>query len=502
MSHDPQGSIPDRWARFRFEIIGRLLAAPPESGALRSELQALSKQTWVHPVTKEPVQFAFSTLERWFLRARNARLDPVGQLRRKVRKDHGTHLAMHGPLCPVLRAQYQAHPRWSYQLHMDNLAARVRKDPSLGRMPSYATVRRWMQAQGMFRKKRLPHAHREGAVRAHAAREQREVRSYEVTHVHGLWHLDFHTGSRKVLTSDGRWILPHLLGVIDDHSRLLCHAQWYVTETAEDLIHGLSQAIQKRGLPRALLTDNGAAMVAQETTEGLLVLGIEHDTTREYSPEQNAKMEVFWAQIEGRLMAMLEGHTEPTLALLNEATQAWVEGEYHLKIHDEIGTTPLDRFVHGPSVGRPSPSSEALRRAFRMKTQRTQRRSDGTFVLEGRRFEVPSRYRSMKKLSIRYARWDLSCVDLYDERHGTRLCPLYPLDKAANADRRRRRVDSPLHPWETSSSNLPTPDGIAPRLQELMEQYAATGLPPAYLAKDTGLPAERTANLDPTEPRP
>ena len=41
-----------------------------------------------------------------------------------------------------------------------------------------------------------------------------------------------------------------LLGIIDDHSRLLCHLQWYLDETAESLTHGLCQAFMKRGLPR------------------------------------------------------------------------------------------------------------------------------------------------------------------------------------------------------------------------------------------------------------
>ena len=51
-------------------------------------------------------------------------------------------------------------------------------------------------------------------------------------------------------------------------------------------VHGLSQAIQKRGLPRALLTDNGAAMVAEEVTQGLLHLGVVHERTLPYSPYQ------------------------------------------------------------------------------------------------------------------------------------------------------------------------------------------------------------------------
>ena len=76
-----------------------------------------------------------------------------------------------------------------------------------------------------------------------------------------------------MLTPGGQWLRPIALGILDDHSRLCCHVQWYLSETAEDLVHGLSQAIQKRGLPRALLTDNGSAMVAEEVTEGLLAPG-------------------------------------------------------------------------------------------------------------------------------------------------------------------------------------------------------------------------------------
>lgn len=98
---------------------------------------------------------------------------------------------------------------------------------------------------------------------------------------------------------------PLLLGILDDHSRLVCHAQWYWSETAQDLVHGLSQAFLKRGVPRSLLTDNGSAMIAAETTQGLQRLGIVHDTTLPYSPYQNGKQESFWGQVEGRLLAML-----------------------------------------------------------------------------------------------------------------------------------------------------------------------------------------------------
>jgi transposase InsO family protein len=122
-------------------------------------------------------------------------------------------------------------------------------------------------------------------------------------------------------------------------------------------VHGLSQAIQKRVLPRALLTDNGPAMVADEVTEGLLCLGTVRERTLPYSPYQNGKQEAFWGTLEGRLMRMLDGLAELTLELLNEVTQAWVEMEYNRAVHRETQSSPVARFAQAPDVLRSSPSS-------------------------------------------------------------------------------------------------------------------------------------------------
>jgi hypothetical protein len=181
-------------------------------------------------------------------------------------------------------------------------------------------------------------------------------------------------------------------------------------------------------------------------------------------------------------MAMLEGVRDLTLPRLNQATQAWVELEYNRKTHSELGEAPLDCFRRQADVGRESPSSGQLRRAFRTEQQRTQRRSDGTISVEGRRFEIPGRYRTMLRPTIRYARWDLSEVELVDARSGAHLCLLYPLDKRKNASGRR----SALEPVMTTTELSPQPDaGMAPLLEQLMADYAATGLPPAYLAPKT-----------------
>ncbi len=64
-----------------------------------------------------------------------------------MRKDCGK-VSLAAALAERLHFQYRDHPHWSYQLHYDNLAALVKTDPSLGRLPSYSTVKRFMQAHG------------------------------------------------------------------------------------------------------------------------------------------------------------------------------------------------------------------------------------------------------------------------------------------------------------------------------------------------------------------
>ena len=109
-----------------------------------------------------------------------------------------------------------------------------------------------------------------------------------------------------------------------------------------------------------------------------------------------------------------------------------------------------------------------------------QRKSDGTLVLEGRRFEVPDRYRHVRELEVRYASWDLSHVHLMDERTGTVLCRLFPQNKAQNANGLRRTRD----PDAKEPPAAPPANDIPPLLKKLMQNQSDTGLPPAYLPMD------------------
>jgi putative transposase len=449
----------DRWARLRFAVIGPLLAAPPAKGHLQAALRELTERTWQHPVTGQPVRFGFSTVERWFYAARGN--DPVAALRTRTRDDIGRSRQLSPAVIAAIEAQYKQHPNWTVQLHYENLSVALGAEE----LPSYATVCRHFEAHGLRKLRR-------GAeVNKHFA--PREVRSFEVEHTNALWHLDFHEGSRKVLTAQGRWAKPYCLCVIDDRSRLACHIQWYLDQTTEHLVHGFSQALMRRSLPRALMTDNGSAMIAEEFKNGLHELGILHQPTLPYSPWANGKQERLWGTLEARLMAMLEGVGQLTLDLLNRVTHAWIEQDYHQKRDPEIGSSPLERYRAGPDVGRECPLADRVRRAFQIEVTRTQRRSDGSIPLDGRRFEIPSHYGHLREVRVRYARWDLSRIDLIDPRSGAVLCALYPLDKSANAAGLR-------HVARTGEAPPPA-GGMAPLLKKLLSDFEATGLPPPYL---------------------
>ena len=175
-------------------------------------------------MTGRDFRVAAGTVACWYYMALRHPDDPVGVVAREAQRTVAASQATPA-VAERLHLQYRNHPDWSYQLHYDNLAALLEADPSLGQLRSYSTVKRYMQAHGLVRRPRP--SGRPAEARAEERRQAREIRSYEAEHVGALWHLDFHHGSRKVLTPGGQWQRPIALGILDDHSRLCCHVQWW-----------------------------------------------------------------------------------------------------------------------------------------------------------------------------------------------------------------------------------------------------------------------------------
>ena len=50
--------VHEKWATFRFSVIGLLLAAPPRRGELAGAIAALAERTWQHPISGKPTASA------------------------------------------------------------------------------------------------------------------------------------------------------------------------------------------------------------------------------------------------------------------------------------------------------------------------------------------------------------------------------------------------------------------------------------------------------------
>lgn len=469
-----------QWAQFRFSVIGELLSCPPDKGRLQKAVDRLARKTYQHPIDPtRQIRIGRSTIERWYYKAKSA-ADPIAALGRKIRSDAGIRWSMSETLLAALQSQYENHRRWNIQLHYDNLIALAQEQPQLKPVPSYKTVLRCMRDNGWLRTHE-PAKPSLGQKKAAERIQRREVRGFEVSHVHGLWHLDFHQARISILDASGKWHRPMALAILDDHCRVCCHLQFYLAETAECLVHGLTQAFMKRGLPRALMTDNGAAMLAEETRRGLERLAIDHDTTLPYSPYQNGKQESFWGLLESRLMELLRGVENLKLSFVNKAAQAWVEQDYHRRHHSEIKTTPLQRMLNGHNVARPAPQIDFLRLAFTRRIQRTPRRSDATVTVDGIRYELPVRFAHLRSVILRSPSWDKSFMTLVDPKTDAPLARLLPQDKVKNASGRRRTIQPDNHVESTAHC---CDDPMPALLRRWLADYAATGLPPAYLPKE------------------
>ena len=409
---------------FRYKIISDLLASPPEAGELATQLRKIASQKHLQPWSQEERTVTVRTLERWYAASRKAEKPPEA-LQPKLRKDRGSVRKLcteHFDALALLKKTYSS---WSVQLIYDNFCA----IQFVTQPPSYSTVLRYLKSIG--------YSPTSSKIRRH---KLREIRSFEVEFVGQMWHMDFHKGSRMVVTEDGKFVQPICAAFIDDKSRLVCHAQWFLNETTEVLVHSLMQAILKRGLPRTFYTDNGAAMKGEELKAGLEVLGIKHETTLPYSPYQNGKQESFWQPLEGRLMKMIPKEKRITLDVLNRVTQAWIEQDYHDRVHSETKEKPIDRFFNSPSVIRPGVSFDDLRRSFRMRTTRTIRKTDGTITLDGVRFEVPQSVRHLQELTLRYARWDLGEAEILCPTTFKSMFTILPLNRLANSTGARKET--------------------------------------------------------------
>lgn len=166
------------------------------------------------------------------------------------------------------------------------------------------------------------------------------VRSFERACPNDLWQTDIMTFMLK-----GQYRV-YLIGFMDDNSRFLVGWGLYRFQKGENVMEVFRAAIEKRGMPKEVLSDNGRQYHSwrgtSKFTSMLTKLGIRHIRSRPYHPQTCGKIESFWRNLNGECL------TKVPLATFEEA-QAKI-GEYveyynFKRPHQGIGNLiPSDRY--------------------------------------------------------------------------------------------------------------------------------------------------------------
>jgi transposase InsO family protein len=86
-------------------------------------------------------------------------------------------------------------------------------------------------------------------------------RRFEAEFPQDIWQSDCMHGPK--VNADGKTRKAYLFAFIDDASRLIPHAEFYLHERIDSYVHVFMTALKKRGVPRKLYVDNGPTFRSQ-----------------------------------------------------------------------------------------------------------------------------------------------------------------------------------------------------------------------------------------------
>ena len=348
-------------AAFRFGVICELVnsarLSPGEQARLIREKCA---RKWQIPFS-EKTRISRGTIWRWVRRYRSSN-GKLESLYPQDRSDRGKSRVLDEETALGLIRLRQEMPQATVATLIKQVQTRGILNPATALCPS--TVYRLLQE------------HRRMNPKAAVDR-----RKFEAECVNDLWQSDVMHGPRVLVS--GKRQKAYLIAILDDHSRLIPHAQFYLNERLSSYTDCLKQALATRGLPRKLYVDNGSAFRCKQLEHICACLGVALIHSKPYTPEGRGKIERFLRTIRGEFLPGFRGER---LSELNEVLALWLEDVYHRRPHGSTGQAPFARFTENLHCLRPAP--ENLNDYFRH-TARRRVAKDRTVILNGSLYEAP-----------------------------------------------------------------------------------------------------------------
>jgi transposase InsO family protein len=422
-------------ARFRYEVIAPLIHIDAGKGALKRTIAELASKDWNIPGSDKTC-IGFGTIEHWLYRYRDGGFPA---LMPSPRADSAKSRKITGEIAQAVDEILAARPHLSSPILLRELLARnVAGEGDI----SLSCLQRYRKANKM-------------TPRAIPLRADR--RAFEFEFPGDCWQADLLYGPHVPLR-DGRRRRTYLYAVLDDATRIVCHAQFYFAQDLESLKDTLKQAFLKRGLPKRLYVDNGRIFRSKQLLAVAAQLGFQILYSKPYRPEGRGKIERWFLTVRSSFLARLDLARIESLDRLNRLLSAWVEGEYHVNHHRGIDETPFDKWLRLADRVRPAPPDLDLEKLFLTRVTRRVRK-DGTFTIKGSLFEAGVDFLG-ERIAVRFDPFDLRRVWIARE-NGDDLREAYPVDLEGN--RTVRRAPDAVSP--------PGPDVTFRSLDRLAEDF-------------------------------
>ncbi len=245
-----------------------------------------------------------------------------------------------------------------------------------------------------------------------------------------------------VIAPDGSLHKAYLLSQIDGATRYVPHSYFALSESAVDQEYGFQQAILKHGVPRTYYVDLGAAYIADSLKLICAELGIRLLHTQVQDCEAKGVIERWHRTWREEVGDELPADPLP-LAELNAKHWAWLSAEYHARKHSTTDRVPREHWLAELSFLRLLPRQKNLSDVFLHRERRVVRK-DGTVRFKGGYLEVRPELEG-QEVELRFDPRDDTahpCVFIEDRF----VCDTVPLDRVANASRKRRRVRGEVLP--------------------------------------------------------
>jgi transposase InsO family protein len=235
-----------------------------------------------------------------------------------------------------------------------------------------------------------------------------DKRHFEASYPNEIWQSDVMHG--PYVKVDGKSRKAYLIAIIDDHSRFIIHAEFYLSETRESFLDCLRQGILKRGLPQILYIDNGSCFKALHLEQVTAQLGIGIKHSRPYTPQGRGKIERWFKYVRDNFLSVngVLNSREEKLDHLNANFSDWVD-EYNNRVHGTTKQAPYTRYQAGLECVRAAPAH--LLDYFRQIEFRRVKK-DRTIRLMGAMYEAPVGLID-RRVELRFHPEDLSQVEIF-----------------------------------------------------------------------------------------